>query len=282
MVKIKDAYQNTKEILCDNNIENYAFEAKELFSKAFGKEPVYFDINSEADEEKCELLNSFIKRRIEGEPLQYILGEWEFYSLPIKVGKGVLIPRQDTEALVDTAIEIFKKRHNITVIDLCAGTGCVGLALEKYLDIKELILVEKSECAIQYLRENVKFNNSKAKVFDGDVLDDRVVKKLPMADLIVSNPPYLTSEDMKSLQREVKFEPETALFGGDDGLDFYRKLSRLYKGKLNTGSWLMFEIGINQETDVSDILIANRYKNVRVKKDLCGVNRVVIGEKTDE
>lgn len=282
MVKIKDVYQNAKEVLCDNNIENSVFEAKELFCKAFGKESVYFDINSEADEEKREILNSLIKRRIDGEPLQYILGEWEFYSLPIKVGKGVLIPRQDTEILVDTAIEIFKERYNITVIDLCSGSGCVGLALENNLDIKELVLVEKSECAVEYLKQNVSLNNSKASVLEEDVLVDSVIDELPMADLIVSNPPYLTSDDMRNLQREVQFEPETALFGGDDGLDFYRKLARLYKSKLNTGGWLMFEIGINQETDVSDILIANGYKNVRVKKDLCGVNRVVIGEKTDE
>lgn len=282
MVKIKDVYQNAKEILCDNKIENFVFEAKELFCKAFGKEHVYFDMNSEADEEKRELLNSFIKRRIEGEPLQYILEEWEFYSLPIKVGKGVLIPRQDTEALIDTAIEMFKKRNNITVIDLCSGSGCIGLALEKNLDVKEIVLAEKSEFAIKYLSENVKLNHSKAKILNGDVLDDSVIQGLPKADLIVSNPPYLSLYDMKNLQREVQFEPESALFGGEDGLDFYRELARLYKSKLNLGGWLMFEIGINQETDVSDILIANGYKNVRVKKDLCGVNRVVIGEKNDE
>lgn len=282
MVKLKDIYQGAKKVLCDNNIENADFEAKELFCKAFGKEPVYFDVSSEADEEKCRLLDSMIKRRISGEPLQYILEEWEFYSLPIKVGEGVLIPRQDTEALVDTALKMYRGRQNLTVIDLCSGSGCIGLALEKNLDLKELILVEKSENAINYLKQNVSLNNSKALILVGDVLTGSVINKLPMADLIVSNPPYLTSYDMKNLQKEVEFEPETALFGGDDGLDFYREISRLYKERLNTGGCLMFEVGINQDWEVSDILISNGYKNVRAKKDLCGVNRVVIGEKADE
>lgn len=282
MVRIKEVYQRAKTSLCENQIENCAFEAKELFSKAFGKEPVYFDMNSYADDDKCRFLETLIKRRISGEPLQYIMGEWEFYSIPIKVGKGVLIPRQDTEILVDTAIELYKDKSDITVIDLCSGSGCIGLALEKKLKIKKLVLVEKSQDALKYLRQNVNLNNSKAEVIECDVLDEREAKRFPDADLIVSNPPYLTSEDMKNLQKEVKFEPETALFGGDDGLKFYRILSRVYKAKLNTGGRIMFEIGINQENDVSDILISCGYKNVRVKKDLCGVNRVVTGEKTDE
>lgn len=282
MVKVKDVFQNTKKILLKNNIENAGFEAKELFSKAFGKEYIFFDENSDADEEKCSFLTSLINRRVSGEPLQYILEEWEFYSLPIKVGKGVLIPRQDTEALVDEAIKIYNERQNLTVIDLCSGSGCIGLALEKNLNLKELILVEKSEYAVKYLKENVLLNNSKAEILTGDVLDNRITDSLPTADLIVSNPPYLNSDDMKKLQKEVEFEPETALYGGDDGLDFYRGLSRLYKNKLKIGGCLMFEVGINQDWQVSEILIANGYKNIRVRKDLCGVNRVIIGEKTDE
>ena len=282
MVKVKDIYKNAKKVLFDNNIENADFESKKLFCKVFGKEPVYFDVSSEADEEKCKLLDALIKRRISGEPLQYILEEWEFYSLPIKVGKGVLIPRQDTEALVDEAIKIYNERQNLTVIDLCSGSGCVGLALEKNLNLKDLILVEKSENAINYLKQNVLLNNSKAEILTGDVLDNGIADSLPTADLIVSNPPYLNSDDMKKLQKEVEFEPETALYGGDDGLDFYRGLSRLYKNRLKIGGCLMFEVGINQDWQVSEILIANGYKNIRVRKDLCGVNRVIIGEKTDE
>lgn len=281
MVTLKEVFQSARLRLSENKIENAYLEAKELFCKAFGKEPVYFDMNSCADKEKCGQFESFIKRRVDGEPLQYILGEWEFYSLPIKVGKGVLIPRQDTETLVDTAIEMYKDKSNITVIDLCSGSGCIGLALEKNLDVKKIILAEKSPDAIKYLNENVLLNNSKAEITKGDVLSENIISRLPMADLIVSNPPYLSSDDMENLQREVEFEPTAALFGGDDGLDFYRAIARLYRHKLNTGGHLIFEIGIDQEIDVSNIMIAERYKNVSVKKDLCFVSRVVFGEKND-
>ncbi len=282
MVRLKYALQRSKNDLFENGIENSAFEAKELFKKAFGKEPVYFDPDLYIQEDEYKYFRSLTDRRLSGEPLQYILGEWEFYSLTFKVGKGVLIPRQDTETLVDNAVRLYKNEKDIVLIDLCSGSGCIGIAIEKNTDCSRVLLVEKSEEALKYLRENVKLNSSCAEIVLGNALDKSVMDKLPQADLIVSNPPYLSESDMKSLQTEVGFEPEEALSGGDDGLDFYRDLSRLYKQKLKPGGRLIFEIGINQETEVSGILISNGYKNVRARKDLCGVNRVVIGEKTDE
>lgn len=282
MVTLNKLFQSAKSWLSEKGIENADFETKELFCKAFGREPVYFDMNANADEKKRKAFESFIKRRAGGEPLQYILGEWEFYSLPIKVGEGVLIPRQDTETLVDTAIEIFKSKSGIDVIDLCSGSGCIGLAIEKNLDVKKLVLVENSADAVEYLKENVKLNNSNAEIVKGSVLDDAVVERLFNADLIVSNPPYLSSKDMEHLQREVEFEPKDALFGGDDGLDFYRDITRIFNNKLKVGGWLMFETGIEQGKEVSEILTNSGYKNVMIIKDLCGVDRVVIGEKADE
>ncbi len=280
MVTLNELFQKAKASLSEKGIENAYFETKELFCKVFGKEPVYFDMNSYADEEKSKDFESLIKRRVYGEPLQYILGEWEFYSLPIRVGKGVLIPRQDTETLVDTAIELFKNKCGITVLDLCSGSGCIGLAIEKNLDVKELVLVENSKDAVKYLKENVNINDSKAAIVEGSVLDNTVIDRLPTADLIVSNPPYLSSNDMKNLQREVEFEPKDALFGGEDGLDFYHKISSLYKDKLNSGGRMMFEVGINQGIEVSQILNEAGYDNVRIIKDLCGADRVVTGDKS--
>lgn len=282
MVKLNELFQGAKARLSENGIENDYFETKELFCLAFGKEPVYFDMNSFADNDQQNAFESLINRRIRGEPLQYILGEWEFYSLTLKVGKGVLIPRQDTETLVDVAIELYKNKSGITVLDLCSGSGCIGLALERNLGIKKLVLVENSKDAIKYLKENVELNNSKSKICMGSVLDKVVINLLPQADLIVSNPPYLNVEDMENLQKEVEFEPKDALFGGEDGLDFYRDIARLYKDKLNKGGHLIFEIGISQGEEVSQILINNGYKNVRVIKDLCDADRVVIGVKADE
>ncbi len=281
MVTLNELFQSAKASLSEIGIENTYFETKELFCKAFGKEPVYFDMNAHADKEKYKAFETLIKRRVSGEPLQYILGEWEFYSLPIRVGEGVLIPRQDTETLVDTAIELYKDISGITVLDLCSGSGCIGLALEKNLDLKEIVLIENSKAAIEFLKKNVKLNNSKAEVVKGSVLDNAVIDRLPQADLIVSNPPYLSSSDMENLQREVEFEPKDALFGGEDGLDFYREMAGLYISKLNSGGRLMFEIGINQGNEVSQILINAGYKNVSIIKDLCGADRVVTGEVYD-
>ena len=281
MVTLNELFQSAKSRLSKAGIENAYFETKELFCKAFGKEPVYFDMNSCADEKNHRCFEKLIKRRISGEPLQYILGEWEFYSLPIRVGKGVLIPRQDTETLVDTAVELFKDRQGITVFDLCSGSGCIGLAIEKNLDVDKLILVENSQDAVKYLKENIRLNNSKAVIVEGSVFDRDIIDRLPQADLIVSNPPYLNSCDMENLQREVEFEPKEALFGGEDGLDFYRNIARLYKGKLTAGGRLIFEIGINQGNEVTRILMNAGYENVEIIKDLCYADRVVLGRSTN-
>ena len=281
MVTLNELFQSAKASLSEIGIENAYFETKELFCKAFGKEPVYFDMNAHADKKNRKAFESLIKRRVYGEPLQYILGEWEFYSLPIKVGNGVLIPRQDTETLVDTAIELFKDKCGITVLDLCSGSGCIGLALEKNLAVKKIVLVENSKSAVDYLKENVRLNNSKAEIVKGSVFDNAVIDMLPQADLIVSNPPYLSSSDMENLQREVEFEPKDALFGGEDGLDFYRDIAGLYINKLNSGGRVFFEIGIDQGVEVSRILTDAGYKNVRIIKDMCGADRVVTGEVYD-
>ncbi len=281
MVTLNELFQSAKASLSEIGIENAYFETKELFCKTFGKEPVYFDMSDYADEKNRKAFESLIKRRVKGEPLQYILGEWEFYSLPIKVGKGVLIPRQDTETLVDAAIELYKNNCGITVLDLCSGSGCIGLALEKNLAVKKIVLVENSKSAVDYLKENVTLNSSKAEIVKGSVLDNAVIDRLPQADLIVSNPPYLSSSDMENLQREVEFEPKDALFGGEDGLDFYREIAGLYINKLNSGGRVFFEIGIDQGVEVSRILTDAGYKNVRIIKDMCGADRVATGEVYD-
>lgn len=217
-------------------------------------------------------------RRKKGEPLQYILGEWEFYGLPFKVGKGVLIPRQDTETLVDHAAEKYRGKSGLTVIDLCSGSGCIGIALEKSLSCERVLCIEKSYEALKYLKANKTLNNSAAEIIQGDVLDSSVVSEAPDADLIICNPPYLTSEDMKKLQREVGFEPKSALYGGEDGLDFYRSITRLWKSRIKPSGMMIFEIGIGQENDVMDIMIRHGFKNVRAKKDMCGIYRATVGE----
>ena len=261
--------------------DNARFDAGELFEKAFGKKYILSDNSTPADEKAAGEFYEYIKRRAQGYPLQYILGEWEFYGLPVKVGEGVLIPRQDTETLVETVLK--KSRiDNPVIIDLCSGSGCIALALEKELSAKQVYAVEKSEAAAKYLRENVSLNGSAASLITGDCLDSFIVNSLPTADIIVCNPPYLTAEDMHKLQTEVTHEPAEALFGGDDGLDFYRDITRTYKTKLSHNGMLAFEVGYTQAEEVMEILIQAGLEDVRSFEDYCGVKRAVIGFYTEK
>lgn len=272
-----------------SSVENSDFDCAELLGKVLGDD-CRSDRYRKRLDDPCDgkLRDEFVslcKRRVDGEPLQYLIGEWEFYGYPFKVGKGVLIPRQDTETLIDTTLKKFTDKSGLTIIDLCAGTGCIGIVLEKKLDCEKAFCVEKSEDAIAYLEKNIELNNSSVEAVCADVLDENTLNKFPKADIIVSNPPYINSEDMKNLQKEVRYEPEMALFGGEDGLDFYRTLTRIWKNKLKQGGMLMFEVGISQEDDVMKILIQHGFENVRCRQDLCGVNRCVFGFKpfeTDE
>ncbi|MDO5125071.1 MAG: peptide chain release factor N(5)-glutamine methyltransferase [Ruminococcus sp.] len=270
----------------DSDKENIEFEINELLGMALGidcRNPLFAEKLIEvADEQIEKRFEKLAARRMNGEPLQYILGEWEFYGLPFKVGEGVLIPRQDTETVVDVAIRKLSDRHGIIVTDLCSGSGCIGIALEKNLYCEKVVCVEKSDKAVEYLRQNVRLNGSEAEVLHGDIFREDVINAVPMSDLIVCNPPYITAEDMQTLQREVTFEPESALFGGEDGLDYYRDITRIYKDKLKNGGLLMFEIGIGQEDEVMRILIQHGFTNVRTRADLLGVNRCVFGEKADK
>ena len=261
--------------------ENFQFEAAELMGKALGEdcrsERYRKRLDDPSDAKLRDKFFEYCERRKKGEPLQYIIGEWEFYGITFKVGEGVLIPRQDTETVVETVIKKMSGKENLVLTDLCSGSGCIAVSLEKNLSCKKVICVEKSDKAAEYLAENIKLNNSCAEVVKGDVLDDSTAEKLPAADIIVCNPPYLTAEDMKNLQKEVSFEPETALYGGEDGLDFYRNITRIWKSKLKEGGMLAYEIGINQEDEVMRILIQHGFENVRCRTDLCGINRCVFG-----
>lgn len=230
-------------------------------------------------------LDDMLSRRLNSEPLQYILGKWEFYGLEFFVGEGVLIPRQDTETLVDTALKLLKAVRLPKIADLCSGSGCIAVALEKELEKAEnqgdIAAVEKHDEAKKYLEKNLRLHNSKVRLFVGDVLDEKTADEYSNFDMIVSNPPYLTSQDMKNLQKEVRFEPKEALFGDDDGLLFYKGISRIWRKALKPGGYIVFEIGFEQAKDVSDILLVCGYSDVAVVKDLCGKDRVVYGKKAD-
>lgn len=280
-ISVTALYNNTKAILKMSGNENYRMEASLLIEKVTGfKKHELAILGYEiASQEQIEQISKLIERRKSGEPLQYIVGEWEFYGLNFKVGKGVLIPRQDTETLIDVVIEELKLSENPCIVDLCSGSGCIAITLGKSLKESQIFAVELSDEAIPFLNENIAYNNSEVKVVAGDVLDENILGSFPQFDCIVSNPPYLTENDMVVLQKEVRFEPEMALKGGNDGLYFYREIIRLWSKKLKQNGLIAFEIGINQEDDVKNILKENGYKDISFKKDLCGIIRVVYGRK---
>ncbi len=278
----RSVYLSAVDALENGEIENAGFDGAVMFEEAFGVDYKTFryssDFDNEPDGKDLEKFVSMIKRRITGEPLQYIIGKWEFYGMEMMVGEGVLVPRQDTETLVDTVIKKSKGKKDLEIVDLCAGTGCIGLALEKHLDVKKLTFVENSLQASSYLEKNIARHGSRGEIIMGDVLSKNTLSWINQADIVVSNPPYLTKDDMDNLQTEVGFEPKQALFGGEDGLDFYRDITRLWKNKLKDGGLIAFEIGIGQENDVSEILIRHGFKNVRFYPDANDIFRVVTGE----
>ncbi len=255
--------------------ESPSFEAFEMLSHCTGLTRTQALTGAvELNEEQIAAVDAVLQRRLLGEPLQYILGEWTFFGRPFAVGEGVLIPRADTETLVETAISAAKPMQNPKIADLCSGSGCIAVTLSLELGV-QVDAYEKSELAFSYLLKNIEKNSANVNAIPYDVLQAPQEKY----DLIVSNPPYLTKEDMAHLQKEVSFEPEMALFGGDDGLDFYRAITNEWKNTLNENGWLFYEVGAGQADDVSAILAENGFADICTYKDLCGIIRVVGGKR---
>ncbi len=283
MITLGELLREYTRRLADGGGDNPRFEARQLIEKACGAAETDFVTSPERPVSAVQLAaaEGFISRRLTGEPLQYILGEWEFYGLPFIVGEGVLIPRQDTETVAGLALEYAaaRKHGGFLALDLCAGSGCIGITLAKLAGVP-VKLVELSEKALGYLRGNIVLNGAESlcEAVRADALSERTAAGMPPADLIVTNPPYLSKADMGALQTEVGFEPREALYGGEDGLDYYRRMLPLWAAKLKPGGMLAAEIGMGQERAVMRIFEECEI-NAQLKKDLCGVIRVVYGIK---
>ena len=217
------------------------------------------------------------RRRAKHEPLQYLLGSWEFYGLRIAVGQGVLIPRADTETLVEAALDRLKQTASPRIADLCTGSGCIALALKSQRPDADVTGIEKSADAMKFAEKNRTALSLDIRLLSGDVLQAETAASFTELDCIVSNPPYLTAGDMAHLQQEVTFEPAAALDGGADGLHFYRGITRLWRDSLKPGGLLAFEIGFTQGAAAAEIMRQNGYEHVEVLRDLNGNDRVVLG-----
>lgn len=231
----------------------------------------YGDTVSFDDEKKFWKL---IGRRINGEPLQYIISEWDFMGRTFRVGEGVLIPRPETEQLVEYALDFLKNKKNPVVFDLCSGTGCIAVSIAAERPDAKVYAVEKFDKAFEYLQYNIKnigVNNVIA--IKGDIFDRSVLSDIK-ADVILSNPPYIRTSDLSELQSEVKKEPVTALDGGTDGYDFYRVLASHWMKMLSRGGMIAVECGEDQTEYISE-LFSSDSKKVDSFKDFGGLPRIV-------
>lgn len=280
MVTISQALYEGAAILKKNGIESPRLDAEVIMAHVTGMSRL--KIITEGTMELISRLNEDYKKLINlrslGMPAAYIIGVKEFMGIDFKVGPGVLIPRGDTEICTQRAIEECSKQdRQVKVADVCCGSGAIGISIAKLSGNAFATLLDISDEAIESARENIILNGVEArtKLSKSDLLSSVSCDKF---DIIVSNPPYIRSQIIESLQREVKdYEPHLALDGGDDGLLFYRRLTPQAAGCLKAGGTLIYEIGYDQANDVGDIMMRHGFKNIEIIKDLAGLDRCVVG-----
>ena len=278
-----ELYREARSTLLKSEGDNASFLARELLAFASGRAAAALlaDPNLIADERTAEAMHVYTARLVRGEPLAYILGRWSFYGMELTVTPDVLIPRDDTMAVTDLALDVLRGRHSPRVLDLCCGSGCIGLAIAHQLPDAHVTLADISRPALAVAKRNIKrlklMNRVTAVGLD-------VRKKGPSfvgtLDALVCNPPYVTSEEMARLDPSVKeYEPALALDGGKDGLDFYRAVAENFTHLLADGGYLCFEFGLGQHIAVSMILQEYGYTDIVLRKDLRGVVRAARGKK---
>ena len=256
------------------------FDAGELFRLVTGQDARLADRPLTA--EQAAKLEALTARRATREPLQYLCGSWPFLDFELAVGPGVLCPRADTEVVAEAAAQMLAGVQAPKVLDLCAGTGCLGLGVKRFCPEADVTCVEKSPEAFRYLKKNAvsALKQGTARAVEGDLFT--YWQGLPEGelDLIVSNPPYLTAAEMQQLQPEVAREPAMALEAGEDGLVFYRALAEHYQNALRPGGALALEIGWQQREAVTALLAANGWVDIACRKDYGGNDRCILARRS--
>ena len=267
-MNLKQAYSYAVQFLEGNNVDEADFKALcvSCFCAGIKNSEYLAHVNDDIIHSR---LAKYLWELKEGKPLQYVLGKWDFYESEFFVGEGVLIPRPETEELVELCLNYAKVLESPVIFDLCSGSGCIGISLAKKLKKSTVYCIEKSEDAFKYLKKNADGIENVITVH-GDINDSF---DLPKADIIISNPPYIKTDDIKSLQSEVGYEPEMALDGGDDGLDFYRIINAKWASQLKDGGKLFLEIGNEQGSEMRAVL--TNFKDVEIHKDIYKNDRMV-------
>ncbi len=284
-ITYNNLYMDIRQIFRARDIDAATLEARELVCYAAGKsrEELSRDARLYVPPEVEARVRELVARHLAGEPVAYLIGEWEFYGLPLDISESVLIPRTDTEVLAEQAIAYVQTLEKPRVLDLCAGSGCVGLAVAAHGPKSMVVLGEISEGAIRVCRQNIRRNGLTGRVVA--IQADALAKPSPHLgefDCIVCNPPYIPHGDMAGLDVSVRdYEPHLALDGGEDGLDFYRAVCDKWRQALRTGGRLYFEVGIGQADDVLRIMRAAGFGDIQVIPDTAGIPRVVFGTLCD-
>ena len=274
---IKQALDEAKIILKRNAFEDSTIIVKELLSYVLKKDRVYLTINSDTaltDTEYAEF-TKYIEQIIDGKPLQYITQKQEFMKLDFFVNENVLIPQPDTEILVETVLDICKKydKQSLRMLDLCTGSGAIAISLSKILDIK-IFASDISQKALEIAKKNNIENNTKVEFIESNLFEQINGEKF---DIIVSNPPYIKNEEIESLSKQVQNEPYIALAGGEDGLDFYRKIIGDSWKYIKKNGFLCLEIGYDQKEDLIKLIKQNEnYEYENCIKDLSNNDRCIV------
>ena len=284
VMKYGDLYLEARRaLLAQEDVQIAGMMARQLLCHVSGKssDMILSERDLYAPEEVCKKMEAGMKRLLQGEPLAYVLGEWEFYGLPLKVNPHVLIPRDDTCAVTEMAIKkaLFLEQDP-RVLDLCCGSGCIGLAIASRVKDARVTLADISPEALAVAKENAALNHlsGRARCVSVDAMRP-AFPFLGKFDMIVSNPPYITGVEMLELDSSVKdYEPHLALYGGEDGLDFYRAIARNFAPALKPGGYLCFEFGMGQGDDVCRILEENGYTVLERTKDFNDRERAVLAQ----
>lgn len=280
---LAEVLKQGKRKLKENQVGEYDLDSQLFMMKAMGFSKVQLFIQDQEilKEQQEDFFWNCIEKRCQGMPTQYILEECEFMGLLFSVNKHVLIPRPDTEILVESILEFHKKHQFKTVLDVGTGSGCIPISLAYYGGIKG-IGIDISQEALKVAEKNAVQNGLEQNLqwISGNLLESLPLKADFLFDVIVSNPPYIPTKEIYGLMREVRdYEPRLALDGGEDGLFFYRKIVAEAKNHLKKGGFLFFEIGYDQGYGVSEFMKEQGYHEIEIRKDLAGLDRVVLGRK---
>ena len=286
MKTYNELYLSARNVLRQYGVEGCNLEARLLVAQAAGKSTADLlrDMNLYTTPGIEAKVTDYLARRLRGEPVAYITGAWEFYGLPMHVTPDVLIPRMDTEVLVNAAKEILVGRKmDARILDLCCGSGCIVCALGHELPAAKLVAVDISASALNICRKNLSLNRLSSRCI---VMQADAVAQPPLSigsfDMIVSNPPYIASDEIITLEPSVRdYEPIWALDGGKDGLRFYKGILKYWKSLLRPGGFILFEVGEDQAQTVKDMVLAAGFAAADTRKDSQGIDRVVIGRMYD-